>query len=105
MKSTARRDTWPRFNMLMFLVLFLRKIQRHGAVSFAVDKLLHFGIGVVPNFIWCALRNNTAVAEHDHARRDTKGAGHIVGNYYGGHVSPMRQFQSKFVNDCGHDWI
>jgi len=44
MESITRCNKRARLNMLMALVLFLGKVQRDRAVSFAVDKLLHFWI-------------------------------------------------------------
>ena len=40
-----------RLHVGVMLVLVLRKIQGHGAVGFAVDKLLHFGIRAGANFV------------------------------------------------------
>ena len=78
MESITRCNKGARLNMLMALVLFLGKVQRDRTVSFAVDKLLHFGVWTVLNFIWCAFCHNRAMAEHDHPRGDAKGASHIV---------------------------
>src|SRR4026209_2681412 len=80
-------------------------MQWSRTVSLAVDKLLYFRVWAVPNFVRGTLRYNTAVSEHDHARRDAKCAGHIVGNYHCGHMCPVREFHREFIYHSGHDWV
>src|SRR4030095_8937934 len=54
-ESAARSDERSRFHTGMIFVLFLRNIQRHRAVGFAMDELLHLGIRARADFIWCTL--------------------------------------------------
>src|SRR4030095_6582942 len=105
MKSITCRNEGARFNVLMVLVVFLRKVQRHWTVSLAVNELLHFRVWIVANFVGRSLRDDATVTKHDHASRNAKGAGHIVGYYHCSHVGPMRQFQGECIYHRGHDWV
>ena len=54
MEAAARGNERTRGDVLM--ILLLREIQRHGAVGFAVDELLHLGVRVVADFVGRSLR-------------------------------------------------
>lgn len=105
MKSMARAEEWTRFNMRMVFVLFLREIQWDRAVGFAVDELLHFGIGAVADFIGRTLRDNAAASKHNHPGRDAKSARHVVRHDDGGHMAAMSEFERQLIDYRGHDRI
>ena len=62
METVAGSDERARLDILMMLMLFLRKIQRDWPVGLAVDELLHFGIVAGADFIGRALRDDRPVA-------------------------------------------
>src|SRR6266567_2197073 len=88
MESAARGEERTWSNVGMFLLLLLRDVQRHRAIGFTVDKLLHFRIRTRADFIRCTLCDNATASKHNHPCRDTKSARHIVRH-----------------NHCGHDWV
>ena len=105
MKSMTRADKGARFYMLMMFMFLLRKIQRDRTVGFAINKLLHFGIGAGANFIRRALRDNRTVSKHDHSGGDSKCTGHVMRHDDGGHVLAMGKFKGELIDYRGHDRI
>src|SRR6266540_6342174 len=105
MKSTARRDTWTRFNVRMSLMFFLEEVQGHGAIRFAFDELLYFRIGAGADFIWRTLRDNATASKHNHPRANAERARHIVRDNHCRHAVSPGQFQRQRIDDCGHDWV
>src|SRR5437870_13156611 len=79
MEAAACRYTRTRLDLLMMLVLVLRKIQWNGTVGPAIDELLHFRIGIISDFVRRTLRDNSAVTQHNHASGNAKRAGHVMG--------------------------
>src|SRR5215467_8770463 len=93
MKAEPRGPKWARPYQLVILMLFLRKIQRNRTVSFAFNKLLHFRIRTCADLVRRALGDDVAVAKHDHSRRDTKSAGHIMADNHCRHAPASSQVQ------------
>src|SRR6266513_5553711 len=105
MKPGACREERTRSDMWMIVVLLLRNVQRHRAIGFTVDKLLHFRIRTRTDFIRRTLRDNATASKHNHTCRDTKSARHIVRHHHCGHVAAMSQFDGELIDHCGHDWV
>src|SRR5437773_8105254 len=105
MESAARGEERTWSNVRMFLLLLLRDVQRHRAIGFTVDKLLHFRIRTRTDFIRRTLRDNATASKHNHPCRDTKSARHIVRHHHCGHVTAMSQFEGELIDHCGHDRI
>src|ERR1044071_2223894 len=104
-KTVLGGNERARLDVRMVLVIVLRKIQRHGAVGFAVDELLHFWIRVGANFVWSTLRDDGAASEHNHSGRNAKRARHVVGYNDRGHALSVGELERELVHDCGHDGI
>src|SRR5580700_9700657 len=88
-KAVSRTDERSRLHLLMMFMFFLREIQRNRSIRFTIYELLHFGVRTVANFTRRTLRDNRAMTKHDHARRDSKRAGHVVSNDHCGQMFPM----------------
>src|SRR5439155_9223042 len=70
-----------------------------------MDKLLHLRIWAVPNFIRRSLRDNAAMAKHNHARCDAESTRHVVRDHDCCHVAAMGQFESELIYNCGHNRV
>src|SRR5436189_6387720 len=78
METPACGDERPRFHVRMMFMIVLGKVQGHWTIGFAVNELLHFGIGMGADFVGSTLRENPPASEHNHSRRDAEGARHVV---------------------------
>src|SRR6266702_8127246 len=105
MESAARGEERTWSNVGMFLLLLLRDVQRHRAIGFTVDKLLHFRIRTRADFIRCTLCDSATASKHNHPCRDTKSARHIVRHNQCGHVAAMSQLKGELIDYCGDDRV
>ena len=85
------------------------ELERHGAVGFAVDELLDFGVGVLRYFVGCPACNDgsraLATAEHDHLGADAESAGHVMRDNHGSHFELSGEVECELVNHRCHDGV